>query len=261
LAAIVAIILALVATAIWTVSTGGFKALRRWWTYKNARRFWRPLVAGDSKIVLGRFTKIVTKWGELDLTKWEATGLVGMGDVHAATFVESFLDDLGVRRLGQTFDVVDHDQISEDLSDINLICLGGPDVNRVTRNILAKEINNTFRPGVWKKNEIAFHDTMRDKWFSPESDDDEGGRIVVTRDYGLIIRVPNPWNHSRAALIVAGGFGYGTWAGVMLARSAEFLSDERVTQASSVECLYETDVDRGIPQMPRIIDVRPIAVN
>jgi hypothetical protein len=260
LAAIVAIILALVATAIWAVSSRGFKGVRRWWIYKNARKFWRPLVSGDLKIVLGRFVKIRTKCGELDLTEWEATGLVGMGDVNAATFLESFLDDLGVRRLGQTFDVVDHDQISEDLSHTNLICLGGPDVNRITRKILAKKMDNTFVPGEYRKNEISFYDRMQDKWFSPKSDDGEDGHKTVTLDRGLIIRAPNPWNRSKAVLIIAGSFGYGTWAGVLLARSPEFLSDQRVTQARFIECLYETDIDRGIPLTPRIIDVRPIAV-
>lgn len=261
MAAIVAIILGLVATAIWAVSTSGFKGVRRWWVDRNARQFWLPLVSGDQKIVLGRFTKLVTEWGELDLTKWEATGLVGMGDVHAATFVESFLDDLGVRKLGQTFAVVDHDQVSGDLSNTNLICLGGPDVNRITRKILEKKVNNTFVPGEWRENEISFYDTVHDKWYSPEADDGEDGRKIVTLDCGLIIRVPNPWNRSRAVLIVAGSFGYGTWAGVMLARSPGFLNDQRVTQARSIECLYETDVDQGVPQTPRIIDVRPIAVN
>src|ERR1700693_4248616 len=131
MAIVVAIIIAVVATAISAISSKGFRDIRRWWVYRKARRFWRPLVSGDLKIVLGRFTR----FGEWDATKWEATGLVGMGDVHAATLVESLLEDLGVRRLGQTFDIVDHDQIQVDLSNTNLICLGGPDVNYITRRI------------------------------------------------------------------------------------------------------------------------------
>jgi hypothetical protein len=300
---------------------------RRTLLYWRARRFWRPFVSRDLKIVVGRFIR--------EFSAFEASGVVGVGDMQAAAEVVSFFDDIGLRRLGSAIDIVYHDQLTGDLYDGNLVCIGGPDSNRVS-DLILKKIGHTidvgdgqgsvisqsavapehqpgpaqtslrrglpalrrlakrrifFEPGslvavppsayvttgspdrAWRSRPGSppgrerrppgppprLKDTKTGETYSPSREIDEEGREIVTVDYGLLVQAPNPWEPRHKVMIVAGGYGYGTWAGVKLARSPQFLRSQLALRGKAVECLYKTDVIEEIPQRPEIIIVRPIS--
>src|SRR5690242_18886628 len=84
----------------------------------SARRFWRPFTSDQPKIVVGRFREFDT---------FEATGLVGLGDMQAAAEVAAFFSELGSRSMARAIDIVYQDQLAGDLYSANLICIGGPE--------------------------------------------------------------------------------------------------------------------------------------
>lgn len=80
--------------------------------------------------------------GEFDT--FEASGLVGVGDMQAAAEVSAFFAELGFRRRAHTAEIVYQDQLAGDFYGANLICIGGPEGNRVTERIL-KRINHSIK--------------------------------------------------------------------------------------------------------------------
>jgi hypothetical protein len=247
-------------TVVWQVLIGlltafiGFllgytwKISRRRITYWRARRFWRPFVSGDLKIVVDRFRQF---------DAFEASGFVGVGGMQAVAEVISFLDDVGFRRLGRTLDIVYHDQLEGDSYGANLICIGGPDAKKVTEFML-KRIEHTIALGDPEQHIIRMHDTKTGEGYSPKARNDRDGRRMITLDYGLLVKCPNPVDRRHSVLVIAGSFGYRVWAGVKLARSPEFLRNQLVSQGVALECLYKTEVIKEAPQRPDIVLMRQI---
>jgi hypothetical protein len=242
------ILIGLLTTFIGFLLGVAWQMSRRRITYWRARRFWRPFFSGDMKIVMARFR---------EFDAFEASGLVGVGGMQAAAELVSLLDDLGLRRMGRNIDIVYHDQLPGDLYGVNIVCIGGPDGNQVTRRILER-IEHTIALGDPQRHEISIRDANTDEVYNPERELDREGRKNVTLDYGLLVKAPNPFDPRRTVLVFAGSFGYGTWAGVKLARSPQFLRSPLVSQGSAVECLYRTEVIEEIPQQPDIVLIRPI---
>jgi hypothetical protein len=105
--------------------------LTRGLIHLRARRFWRPLVTHDSVVVVGSFR---------DLPGFEASGVIGMGDNIALNDLERYFAGIGFKRF--TVHYSDHMEWTGagHLSPLhgNLILLGGPDANQVTKLILER---------------------------------------------------------------------------------------------------------------------------
>jgi len=229
-------------------------------TYWRARRFWRPFVSSNLKIVVGRFR---------EFDDFEISGLVGVGDMQAAAELVSFLGRLGLRALGRSVDIIYHDQLTGDLYGSNLVCIGGPDANRATERILNR-IDCTIAAGDSRSHDISFRDTKTGNIYSPISSKGlalypsphliEGkGNDSIALDYGLLVKAPNPFNPQCSVLVFAGGFGYGSWAGVKLTQLPQFLGTQSVSAGEALECLYKTEVIEEIPQRPEVVILRRIA--
>jgi len=97
----------------------------------RARRFWRPLIAEKMSVVLGRFR---------DLPGFEASGVIGAGDNIALKHLADYFIRIGFKR----FTVLYNDQFGwNDVTEVsplkgNLILIGGPDANRLTRDVLER---------------------------------------------------------------------------------------------------------------------------
>jgi len=247
-------------TVVWQVLIGllttfigillglSWKISRQRIIYWRARRFWRPFLSGDLKIVVDRFRQF---------DAFEASGFVGVGGMQAVAEVISFLDDVGFRRLGRSIDIVYHDQLEGDSYGANLICIGGPDANKVTDYML-KRIEHTIALGDPEQHVISMRDTRTGESYSPQGTRDDEGHEIITLDYGVIVKCPNPVDRRYSMLVVAGSFGFGTWAGVKLARSPEFLRAELVSRGMALECLYKTEIIREAPQRPDIVLMRQV---
>jgi hypothetical protein len=215
----------------------------------------------------------------------EPTGLVGGGDALALRELSSYFSKMGLKQ----FNVVYVDEAGLNRKD-NLILLGGPDTNEVTKDAL-ELIDPRVRivdPGPGCPVEV--HD------LAPSWSTDEIGtnKVSSTRkyrpkpeiDYGIIIRARNPFNPGKTLIIFAGAYGYGTWGGVHLALEDSFLqscaqleaynrdtsplrsmlnrikrllgASEANSTFSQLECLFSVGIYDERPHAPEIIAFRPL---
>ena len=225
-----------------------WKMSRRRWIYWRAWRFWRPLFSGDVKIVVDRFDQF---------NSWEASGLVGVGGMQATAEIVSFLDDLGLRSAGREVDIIYHDRADGNIYSSNLVCIGGPDANSVTKLILER-IEPGISLGIPERHNIAITDVKNGRSYVPEIDPGGLDGTRVTLDHGVVIKGQNPFNQKRCVLIVAGSFGFGTWAAAKLLSSRQFLANPLVKRGLDIECLFRSVVIDEIPQEPEIILIREV---
>ena len=178
--------------------------------FRRAKIFWQPLLNGDIQVVVSRFESASFN---------EPTGLVGGGDALALRELSSYFSRIGLRR----HRVVYVDEATLDRKN-NLVLLGGPDSNAVTRDAL-ELIAPRLRlldpgPGI----PVEVHD------LAPAPDHGGEDSVGITPqpnvyipkadiDYGVIIRARNPFAPDRGLVIFAGAYGYGTWGGVNLVLS------------------------------------------
>ncbi len=207
----------------------------------KAQRFWKPFDDGDLQVVLGRFS---------EFQSFEETGLIAGGDAIGLIELSSFFGVLDLR----DFRVAYADRMAGDALRTNLVVIGGPDANSVSKAILP-QINSTLRFGNPDQYEIALHDLVEKKRYAPFR---LIGSSELSRDYGLIVKTRNPFDNSRWLLFVAGSFGYGTWAGIRFLTSEDFYNIPSVLEHDSFECLIETDLFRETPQVIRLITIRPM---
>jgi hypothetical protein len=167
------------------------------WAYFNARKFWRPLLRRDLTLVLGD--------GFADLRGFEASDVVGRGDLVGSYVLTTRFAGMGFRRLQPVFaDKMIGDDPSGTGLRKNLVVLGGRDANTLTGACLSR-LNCTYtlewlappedsqptsssgrrhlpelQPTVYAPEEL--------KPFHPV---ESNGRLV--KDYGVIVRARNPF--------------------------------------------------------------------
>ena len=246
--------------AIWTIVLGILTALilsllallrrtsNHLRTYKKARALWRPFASGDLKIITGDLTRVYS-----ELKEFEVGGLVGIGDVQAAAELVAFFGKVGFLGFNRSMDVVRGNGPLGELYGLNVVCIGGPDANEATEEMLAR-IGHTLDP-----RGPLIRDAKENKDYEPEEGPpDSQGKPMISLDYGVLIKTRNPEAASRQVLIIAGCSGYGTWAGAKLASSERFLRCPRVSQGGPIECLYSTDVISGVPNEPQVLVLRDL---
>jgi hypothetical protein len=251
----------------------------------RARRFWRPLIGENMHVVLGRFR---------ELPGFEASGVVGAGDNIALKDLADYFTRIGFKR----FTVLYNDQfgwsdtVRSSPMQGNLILLGGPDANRLTREVLERitlgieflEVSPDYlqnsRNGVAVSSGPApslarrvgsvwplsrWGRASRPEWrvpvFLDKVEDTLHGPVMsakeIRSDCGVLIRCPNPFNTAREVMIFCGSYGYGTWAAVQFSQSKEFL--ERVPKrVRFIECVLTVDVVREMPQNIQVALLRPL---
>jgi len=190
-------------------------------------------------------TPIVVVGGFKEFSTFEASGLIGLGDAAALTEVLRHFESLGQRKA--RWDYADH--LQGDALKNDLIVLGGPDANIVTRECISR-LATSIRFGNPDQFEISIHDTISGLSYSPHHDTRTG---EVSVDYGLMFSAPNPFDTSKRLLLVGGSYGYGTWAGCRLAIKPDKLSDLSATLGSDFECLFQADVVYSTPQEIKLI--------
>jgi hypothetical protein len=251
-----------------------------WLRYRRARIFLGPAIRGGVQVVPSRFS--VTEFHE-------PTGVVGGGEALALRELATFFAAIGLKNIDTVF--VDEGRLN---ARGNLILLGGLDTNRVTMAAmeLLKPNVTIVDPGPGIPMEV--HDLGADVG-SPN-----GGETSSTRreykaipgevDYGVIIRAPNPFDTSKAMIIIAGAYGHGVWAGIDLIQQSEFLRKceeldlqhvERVRAKgklgtalrrvkialresrsnrdwSGIECIFKVGVFDNRPTAPEILVIRSL---
>jgi hypothetical protein len=253
-----------------------WKRLRITLIYFRARRFWRPVMTNDLQLVLGGFG---------DLRGFEASGLVGRGDVLAMDELIAYFEKIGYGKPRIAYgDQLGRADLLGDSLRTNMIILGGTDANSLTRDMVNQiKLGVDFVPtsvdefqadrSVGEVKERRVRNLMRARgikfgqpWRIPVIRDlvDQSGSTQpkvyrpsvkdgkVQSDYGLIIRAPNPFDPAKNVIILCGTYGYGTWAAVRFAQSREFLAElAKIRSARAIECVVGVDVVRESPQRLR----------
>lgn len=219
----------------------GWQKIHNEMRIRPARRFWKPFAKDNVRIVIGRFSH---------LKGYEQSGFLAVGDAMALAELQTFLRTLKFENVIFEYD----DQLKGDDLKTNLILLGGPDANRITKEV-APRINTSLRFGNPEKLEIAITDTVEKTIYAPLG---RLGKDDILLDYGLILKAENPFDTSKQVMIIAGSFGFGTWAGVRFATSKSFMNDSIASNGSPVECLIKTDVLLQTPQKIEPITIREI---
>jgi len=207
----------------------------------RSRRFWRPFSAEQGvRVIAG---------GHGSLRPWEASGLVGVGEIEAVRELQMIWAE---NHFGQ-MELVVSDAEQAGVVNGDLIALGGPDSNWLTKRLDQTQPGN-IRFGNPERHEITITDYLADRYYFPAG----GGRRPVTMDVGVIKMLANPFARDRKALIMAGSYGYGTWAAPILVRNKTFLDHPVIRSGEPFECLFTVPVVAGRPEDPRICAVYPL---
>jgi hypothetical protein len=244
----------------------------------RARRFWRPVISDDLQIVLGGFG---------DLRGFEASGLIGRGDVLAMNELVAYFQKIGygAPRVSYADELGLYDLTGKSLQS-NMIIIGGPDVNSMARDILdrinlgvdfaagqmGESLSICRQGGRFKLNPIrpfsqffaiersnyrkiplvrdltASRDQEASAIYCPSI---KNGKILI--DYGVVVRAPNPFDPDKSVVLLCGTYGYGTWGAVRFVQSARFLNELKKLPkgTSTIECLFGVEVVRESPQTIR----------
>jgi hypothetical protein len=207
-----------------------------WVRYLPAKRFWRPVAKPGLTVVVGRH----------ELHKFEASGLIGVGDAKAVDVLRAYFRKV---HLPSGFSTAYVDEIpSGGGYEGTFLCLGGPNASPGGKGLIAdlwQQAPTSFEWGDPSERDITIYDRLSGKEIFPS-----GFPGPVTRDHALIVRMLNPFSQSGAkdyALLFAGCLGFGTWGATRFATTPEFLKDQRVARTEEFECLVSIDVANRSP--------------
>lgn len=207
---------------------------------RQSRAFWSVFSDAPCQIVMGRHR---------EFTQFEYSGFLGVGDAMAMTELQSHFEGIGLKDVKVSF----ADRLDGDALKTHLVVLGGPDGNVVAREIV-RRVSSTVRFGSPERHEIAFYDSQTAKTYVPSGT----GTDEINDDYGAIFYTSNPFYPERKVMLIAGSFGYGTWAGCRFIASPEFLGHSLTVAHSPIECLIHVDVFRETPQRIKLIALREL---
>ncbi|MEV6880043.1 hypothetical protein [Amycolatopsis sp. NPDC051128] len=234
----------LIAAAIGGVLVWSATNTRRRLRLVRARRFWRALGGRRPFIVLGAHDFGPRR-------RWARAGVVGMGDIAALVEIEAQL-----RKLGFAGTIAESKQLSpRDLSS-DLVLIGGPVANAVTRTMLAKlsgVISYAFAEDPEHEGAAVVHDLRSGRLLVPQYE--ESGHPVS--DHALIIRTPNPLAPDTSELvIVAGCWEHGTAAAAEKLGDRKFL--RKLKKMKHFEALVETTVVNAAHYNTKVVETRRI---
>jgi len=208
---------------------------------RQSRAFWSMFSDSPCQIVMGRHR---------EFKRFEYSGFLGVGDAMAMTELQTHLEGIGLINTKVSF----ADRLDGDALKTHLVILGGPDGNVVAHEIV-RRIKTTLRFGSPERHEIALHDSQTDQTYVPSGT----GTDEIMEDYGIILYTSNPFSPDKKAMLIAGSFGYGTWAGCRFVMSQEFLAHPLAVRQSPMECLIHVDLFRETPQRITPIAIRELA--
>ncbi|MEU9480936.1 hypothetical protein [Streptomyces sp. NPDC048191] len=182
------------------------------WKTRAERRMWRPILKN------GRPLKLVLTCRKGPFPR--STHRTSINEVRVLLEFTPIFESIGIEyKITDSLEAPD-----TELSSANLLVLGGPAVNDVSRRTFGA-IQDTLPVSI-NLEEVAI--TIANRRYAPEYDS-EGQKVV--KDYGLVVRCQNPFDpsHKTAAFIVMGCHGFGT------AGSAQLLRDRNLARQLAAE--------------------------
>jgi hypothetical protein len=196
--------------------------------------FWKGFSKGRTRVVVGTNQDVVP---------------MAVEDAMALSEIQSFFTELHFAKP----ELIYASQLSAEDWKENLIVLGGPESNRVSKHLSAG-VGATFRCEACNDLGLIVLDLEEGRIRLPEP---YGEATDVFHDHVLIYRMTNPYNREAQILVVAGRPGHGTCAGVRYLLSDEFLDDESSTQ-TSFELLLRSEIHFGVPRHVSRVVIRSL---
>lgn len=198
--------------------------------------FWKPFFEHKTTIVIGTFD-------EDRFRAWEASTLMGTGDALALGIIMGVLNNVGITNI----DIVPTYNFTGDRYQNNLILLGGPDANKLSREFYntMKTNLNFGNPDI---NEITLYDSNENLNYLPKYKNSK-----VTGDYGFVFKTENPYNPETNVILLAGCYGFGTCSAAQVFESNRLLDEINKSKKGGFEALVYSDVINDWVQKPKII--------
>lgn len=239
----------LLAAVIGWLAAVGFAALRRLWQQRRRVRAFGNFFGTSGHL-------LVIHSAVLDKLSTDKDGSVAGNsvynypatDIRAARFLVRLFESVGLEE-GANFDVLPDIRVKSEraLWDKDIVLLCGPARNHVLRD-LGPAIRLRYTMEVDQSGSNVLKDTLRGgqqmlasrELAQPTEDDDF--------DYGLVASLPNPNNHCRQLVILAGIHGTGTvGAAQFVTRDGELrkMAMQRKDGVVSevVKVLYDDDIE------------------
>ena len=130
-----------------------------------------------------------------------------------------------------------HDLLHSDDLNANLIIVGGPDANPVAAQFYTANVPTFGWPSAGS-HVLSLLDSRDGVYYHPKMTDPSG----ASTDYAVVIRGRNPLNPDGEALLLAGCWGFGTWASARIAFRPDLNLHESVKSGEHFEALVQVDV-------------------
>lgn len=232
-----AVVSYIVGLATLATPLGVSKFIRWRTTTRPFGRFWSPMMAGG--------LSIITAGEEREpVTKSQVFDFLAVND--ATTRFRKFL--------GQEMVPFPCDATSTECLSRNLLSIGGPISNDISKELMKfPGIRYVFRINDSPEllGEVEGNDIVdrSDPGFllRPEFEDS-----AVRQDWAIITKCANPFHSGREAIVVAGCYGWGTWAAVEALLNPKNLALLLARRAHYFQILTSVRVFRRLPQEPRL---------
>jgi hypothetical protein len=237
------VLLNLIAAFIGIVLGWSWRRVVRLARHRHSQKFWKRLTSPRFRIVVGLFQ-------DVGFAELEWSGLIGAGDNAALLELQEHFDKLKIRRTRLEYP----DRLGGDARKENLILIGGQDGNRVTGEVMAR-IGGTLSLVSSDGGPPFVLDSTTAKEYRPERLKERGS----FSDYGIIVLGRNPFNPKTYVLVVAGLYGFGSWAGARLVTQEEFARNDIVASGEPFEAMFMVDVADRTPQHVSLVMIRPLS--
>jgi len=191
---------------------------------------------------------VAPRWVE-EFQRWERSGAVGYGDARALMELAAGTARIGIFNVAIRF----HDLLHPDDLDANLILLGGPDANYLSKQFCAAN-SPTFGWPSSDAHVVSLMDRRDDVYYHPQV----GQPGEPGKDFGVAVRGSNPVHPDKDALLLAGCWGFGTWASARMTFLPQLNTHQLVSHGRHFEALVGTAVGGDDLMQVDLLDVRVI---
>lgn len=221
LAALVAFILGLTAKSTYDAF------LRR----HPARKFWGDFIKSSDIIVSS------------PPDNYDETSLhTGFSDLKAAAKVAALLSHFTDQQEG--IKLIEANYIHGSLSK-NIVLIGGPITNSITQRVM----DDASIPFSFENHHLI--NKKKHKEYKPRLD--ESGKVI--EDYAFILKLKNLFDERYGLIILAGCYGYGTYAAAKAVTDFQILRKINNNNFGQEGIIIKTNIVNDVPQRPLIVDM------
>jgi hypothetical protein len=163
-------------------------SIYQWFKLSSFRTIWKPFLRDKSVTVV-----LSTRPGPLK----RSTPRVSFNELQAYVNINKTLTKINISTIPVSSEIA-----LEEIREKNLIILGGPIANKVTANfwpIISKQF-----PFYFDLEKQIILTGQRD--YCPQLNENS----ILTKDYGIIMRVSNPYNNDKHIVLAMGCHGFST---------------------------------------------------